>query len=91
MSAKSRVKRLAGHFQAQKAEQAAAGPGKQQMPQKFRRRALDPDERYAVERAAIEAAQAQRAAQERARKQRRAVRDMLTPREVHRTRLAPFL
>ena len=52
---------------------------------------LDPDERYAVERAAIEAAQAQRGAQERARKQRRAVRDMLTPRQVHRIRLAPFL
>ena len=61
------------------------------MPQKFRRRTLDPDERYAAERTAIEAAQAQRAAQERARKQRRAVRNMLRPRKVHRTRLTPLL
>ena len=91
MFAKPRVGSLAGHCQAQKAEQAAAGPGKQQVPQKFRRRTLDPDERYAAERAANEAAQAQRAAQERARKQRRAVRDMLRPREVHRTRLTCFL
>ncbi len=86
-----RVGSLAGHCQPQKAEQAAAGPGKQQVPQKFRRRTLDPDERYAAERTAIEAAQAQRAAQERARKQRRAVRNMLRPCEVHRTRLTRFV
>lgn len=46
---------------AQKAEQAASS--KQTVTKKFRQKALDPDERYAQERALMEAAQAQRAAQ----------------------------
>ena len=46
---------------AQKAEQVTSS--KQVVPKKFRRKALDPDERYAQERAQMEAAQAQRAAQ----------------------------
>ena len=48
-------------LRAQKAEHAASG--KQVVPKKFRRKPLDADERYAQERAAMEAAQAQRAAQ----------------------------
>lgn len=52
------------------------------MAKKFRKKALDPDERYAMERAKMEAAQAQRAAQEKLRRQRRAVRDMLRAHEV---------
>ena len=52
---------LLGLMQAQKAEQAASG--KQTVTKKFRRKPLDPDERYAQERARMEAAQAQRAAQ----------------------------
>lgn len=47
--------------EAQKAEVAASA--KQVVPQKFRRKPLDPDERYAQERARVEAVQAQRAAQ----------------------------
>ncbi len=46
---------------AQKAEHAASS--KQVVTKKFRRKPLDPDERYAQERAQMEAAQAQRAAQ----------------------------
>ena len=45
----------------QKAEQAATT--KQTVTKKFRRKPLDPDERYAQERAQVDAARAQRAAQ----------------------------
>ena len=52
---------LTGNMCMQKAEQAVIS--KQVVPKKFRKRALDPDERYEQERARMEAAKVQRAAQ----------------------------
>ena len=69
---------------AQRAEQAAATSSKPIVTRKFRRKALDPDERYAQERAKMEASRVQRAAQEELRQRRRAARDMLRAREVLR-------
>ena len=66
----------------QRAEQAAAASSKPIVTRKFRRKALDPDERYAQERAKMEASRVQRAAQEELRQRRRAARDMLRAREV---------
>ena len=66
----------------QRAEQAAVSSSKPIVTRKFRRKALDPDERYAQERAKMEASRVQRAAQEELRQRRRAVRDMLRAREV---------
>ncbi len=68
----------------QRAEQAAATSSKPIVTRKFRRKALDPDERYAQERAKMEASRVQRAAQEELRQRRRAARDMLRAREVLR-------
>ena len=56
----------------QRAEQAAATSSKPIVTRKFRRKALDPDERYAQERAKMEASRVQRAAQEELRQRRRA-------------------
>lgn len=71
-----------GAHTVQRAEQAAAASSKPIVTRKFRRKALDPDERYAQERATMEASRAQRAAQEELRQRRRAARDMLRARQV---------
>jgi len=53
---------LTGNMYLQKAEQAAMSK-QVVVPKKFRKRVLDPDERYEQERARMEAAKVQRAAQ----------------------------
>ena len=71
-----------GFHTVQRAEQAAVASSKPIVTRKFRRKALDPDERYAQERAKMEASRVQRAVQEELRQRRRAARDMLRAREV---------